>query len=129
VALTRSWEPALSFWYQPQSTDPNDEFNVILTTVTETAAAGVVELLDRSSTLAVTETHILTPSLVGNDWRHLWTYPAPVDTYFTGTVTIHFRLHNDGENAATTVHLDEVCLGRTAGGPFKGYSPLVLRGH
>jgi hypothetical protein len=108
VALTRSWEPALSFWYRPQSTDPDDLFSVVLTTETET--------------------HVLTPSLVGNDWQHLWLYAASEDAYFTGTLTVHFQLRNDGDSTASTIYLDEVSLGRTAGGPFKAYLPLALKG-
>jgi hypothetical protein len=137
VALTRSWEPALSFWYRPQSTDPSDVFNVVLTSVAEAvsstlpamAAAAVAESPGVSPTLAVTKTHVFTPSLDGNDWQYLWFYPGPAETYFTGTVTIHFQLRNDGDGAATTVYLDEVSLGRTAGGPFKSYFPLILKRH
>jgi hypothetical protein len=107
VALTRSWEPALSFWYRPQSTDPGNLFNVILT--------------------SATETRVLTPSLGGDDWQHQWLYAAEEDAYFTGTVTIHFRLRDDGDSTASSVYLDEVSLGSTAGGPFKAYLPLILR--
>jgi hypothetical protein len=109
VALTRSWEPALSFWYRPQSTGPGDLFNVILT--------------------SATETRILTPSLAGDVWQHQWLYAAEEDAYFTGTVTIHFRLRDDGDSTASSVYLDEVSLGSTAGGPFKAYLPLILRGY
>jgi hypothetical protein len=108
VALTHSWEPALSFWYRPQSTDPGDLFHVVLT--------------------SASQTHVLTPSLVGNDWQHLWLYAASEDAYFTGTVTVNFQLRNDGDSTASTVYLDEVSLGRTAGGPFKAYLPLALKG-
>jgi hypothetical protein len=29
----------------------------------------------------------------------------------------------------TSVYLDEVSLGRTAGGPFRNYFPVMLKGH
>ncbi|MGD9048423.1 MAG: carboxypeptidase-like regulatory domain-containing protein, partial [Anaerolineae bacterium] len=109
VVLTRSWEPALSFWYQPQSTDPDDLFNVTLT--------------------SASQTRVLTPSLAGDDWQHVWMYAASANAYFTGTVTIHFRLRDDGDSSASTVYLDEVSLGRTAGGPFRAYLPLALKGY
>lgn len=134
VALTRSWEPALSFWYRPQSPDPDDGFNVVLTSVTEgvsatlpvTATAGIGGLPDMRPAQSVTVTQVYTPSLDGNDWQHLWFYPGSTDAYFTGTVTIHFQLHNDGDGAETTVYLDEVSLGLTPGGPFRGYLPTIF---
>jgi hypothetical protein len=56
-------------------------------------------------------------------------YAASANAYFTGTVTIHFRLRDDGDSSASTVYLDEVSLGRTAGGPFRAYLPLALKGY
>jgi hypothetical protein len=134
VAMARSWEPALSFWYRPQSADPDDLFNLVLTSVTEgvsstlpvTATAGAAGLQDMLPAQAVTVTQIYTPSLDGSDWQHLWFYPDPNEAYFTGTVTIHFQLTDDGDGAVTTVYLDEVSLGRTPGGPFRGYLPMIL---
>jgi len=35
---------------------------------------------------------------------------------------------DDGDDVPTKVYVDEVSLGRTLGGPYRGYLPLVLRG-
>jgi hypothetical protein len=118
VVVTGAWEPALSFWYRPVSTDTDDLFNVVLTVVTESI----------STTLPVTTTRVFTPSLDADGWQHLWYYPGLPRAALTGTVTIRFQVWQDGDEAATTVFLDEVSLGATPGGPYGIYLPLVLKG-
>lgn len=133
VNLTRSWEPALSFWYRADTVDADDVFNVILTTLADTADStlSAESIADSSSSLKpsipeLAATRTFTPSLDSNDWQHLALVPVP-EGYFTGTVTIQFRLQEDGDGAGTVVHLDEVSLGRTSGGPYRGYFPLVMK--
>jgi hypothetical protein len=117
VVLAGAWEPALSFWYRPVTTDTGDVFNVILTVVTQTVTPA----------LSASTTRILTPSLEAGGWRHFWYSPGRPDAYLTGTVTMHFQMYDDGDQAATTVCLDEVSLGSTPGGPYKVYLPLATR--
>jgi hypothetical protein len=125
AVLTGAWEPVLSFWYRPTTTDPyDDRFNVMLSVVTETARSKVS--LEAPSVSGVGVTRVFTPSLEGSDWQHLPLYPLP-EGLFTGTVTIQFEVWNDGDGAATTVYLDEVSLGATPGGPYKYYLSLTLR--
>ena len=121
TAITDSWEPVLSFWYNPVGTSAGDRFNVVLTVVTDTATA----------TLPVTVTHVLTPSLDVSGWTHLAHRLGPLDVALSGTVTLGFQLwHTPGDNPVTsTLYLDEVSLGRTMGGPHKGYLPLVWKRH
>jgi hypothetical protein len=118
VVVTGAWEPALSFWYRPVSTDTDDLFNVVLTVVTESI----------STTLPVTTTRVFTPPLDADGWQHLWYYPGLPRAALTGTVTIRFQVWQDGDEAATTVFLDEVSLGATPGGPYGIYLPLALKG-
>jgi hypothetical protein len=117
VALTDSWQPILSFWYYPLTTDGDDVFNVTLTVVPQTI----------SPTLPVTTTLVFTPDLEAAGWRHLWYHILEPDVTLTGTVTIHFDLWEDGDDAATIVYLDEVSLGATPGGPQRLYVPLSLK--
>jgi len=105
VSLTHSWNPNLSFWYLPQSSDGDDVFTVTLTVAGE------------SQTFPV--------SLDGDGWQHQWFSLGVGEEYFTGTVTIRFEVENDGDESATAVYLDEVSLGRTPGGPFKFYFPII----
>lgn len=112
VALARSWSPNLSFWYLPESTDGDDSFEVTLTVVPDMAAPLILAF---------------TPSLDADGWQHKWYSLGVADAYFTGTVTIHFEVRNDGDEFPTTVYLDEVSVGRTPGGPFRTYLPLVSR--
>jgi hypothetical protein len=127
IELAGSWEPALSLWYRPQSSDPDDRFNIVLTSVVD--ATPGAQSSDPHSEQAVTTTRVFTPSLEAGDWQHLWFYPGPPEAYFTGTVTVHLRLEDDGDAAVTSVYLDEVSLGKTMGGPFRSYFPVILRGH
>lgn len=133
VILTHSWEPALSFWYRADMVDAGDVFNVLLTADAETANSTLpAEVAARSSSFSepsvpsLADTRVFTPSLAASGWQHLALYPVPED-YFTGTVTIHFQLWDDGDSGRTVVHLDEVSLGRTSGGPFRGYLPFVMK--
>ncbi len=137
VILADAWEPALSFWYRPLTTDTDDLFNVVLTVVTQTIsatlpvtpAAGLVPSTGPiTTTLPVTTVHVFTPPLDLEGWQHLWYYPGLPHAALTGTVTVQFQLWEDGDEAATTVYLDEVSLGSTSGGPYGIYLPLVLKG-
>ena len=115
--LTDAWEPTLSFWYCPASADEDDSFNVVFTVATHIP----------SPTLPVTASHVFTPALDGDGWRHARYYAGPADAALTGTVTICLQVWNDGDDSATTVYLDEVSLGSTPGGPYKMYLPLVQK--
>ncbi len=125
TVLTDAWEPVLSFWYRPETTDAADDvFNVSLTVVTGTVRSGpsLRSLLKPEQGV----TRVFTPSLEGSGWQHLPLYPL-AEGYYTATVTIQFAVWNDGDGASTTVYLDEVDLGATRGGPYKHYLPLTLR--
>ncbi len=125
TVLTDAWEPVLSFWYRPETTDAADDvFNVSLTVVTGTVRSGpsLRSLLKPEQGV----TRVFTPSLEGSGWQHLPLYPL-AEGYYTATVTIQFAVWNDGDGASTTVYLDEVNLGATRGGPYKYYLPLTLR--
>ena len=119
MIITDSWEPILSFWYNPVETGAGDRFNVLLTLITQTTTA----------TLPVTVTHILTPSLDAPGWTHVAHRLGPLDVALSGTVTLDFQLwHAPGSNPVTsTLYLDEVSLGRSMGGPYKAYLPLAYR--
>ena len=124
VALARSWNPNLSFWYLPESTDGDDSFEVTLTVVPDVAGSSrPLAGIDQS---AATPTSLaLTPSLEADGWQHQWYSLGVGDDYFTGTVTIYFEVWNDGDESPTTVYLDEASVGRTPGGPFRIYFPLI----
>jgi len=107
VSLTHSWNPNLSFWYLPQSSDGDDVFTVTLNVAGE------------SQTIPV--------SLDGDGWQRQWYSLGVGEDYFTGPVTVRFELSSDGEEPATAVYLDEVSLGRTPGGPFKFYFPIIRK--
>jgi hypothetical protein len=115
VVLSDVWEPVLSLWYRPVTTDTDDLFRVILTVVTQTI----------SPTLPFTTTYVYTPALDADSWQHAWFPAGPPKTMLTATVTVAFELWTDGDDASTTVYLDEVSLGRTPGGPFHIYLPVV----
>ena len=119
MVMTDSWEPVLSFWYNPAETDAGDRFNVVLTIVTQTTSA----------TLPVQVTHVLTPPLEVPGWTHLAHRLGPLDVALSGTVTLDLHLwHAAGSNPVTsTLYLDEVSLGRTMGGPCKAYLPVVWK--
>ena len=123
VALARSWNPNLSFWYVPESTDSDDSFEVTLTVVPDAADSS------QSSSAAESATDpaslAFTPSLDTDGWQHQWYSLGVGDAYFTGTVTIRFEVWNDGDELPTTVYIDEVSVGRTPGGPFRAYFPLI----
>ena len=117
VVLSDAWEPVLSLWYRPVTTDTGDLFRVILTVVTQTV----------SPTLPFTTTYVYTPALGADSWQHAWLPTSPPETMLTATVTVALELWTDGEGAPTTIYLDEVSLGGTMGGPFRIYLPLVAR--
>jgi hypothetical protein len=134
VTLAGSWEPALSLWYRPETVDVDGVFNVILTVVSDTVRSmpavqrgiGAGGVPDAPLSLAAAATHVFTPSLGSGDWQHLPLQFGPED-YMTGTVTIRLQVWDDGDGVPTRVYVDEVSLGRTSGGPYKSYLPLVLR--
>jgi hypothetical protein len=138
LVLTDAWEPALSFWYRPTTTDTDGlVFHAILTVVTQTISATlpVTPLVHAAtpltapvtSTLTVTTTHVFTPDLGTGGWQHQWYRVGRPETYVTGTVTIQFEVWRGDEDEWTAVYVDEVSLGGTPGGPHKAYLPLVLR--
>ena len=112
VELARSWSPNLSFWYLPESTDSDDRLEVTLTVLPDAAAQSSLTF---------------EPVLDAEGWQHQWYSLGIDDAYFAGTVEISFRLSNDGDEFPTTVYLDEVSVGRTPGGPYRAYLPLVRR--
>jgi hypothetical protein len=137
VILTGAWEPALSFWYRPGTTDTEDRFNLILTVMTETITSTLLSsqsaLVTAPVTGAITGTQtvatrqVLTPSLQADDWEQIWAGLGPPQAAFDGRVTIQFEVWNDGDDGATVVYLDDVSLGSTPAGPFRVYSPIVLK--
>jgi hypothetical protein len=145
VVLTGSWEPALSFWYQPEVTAADASFQVVLTVVTRTLAYGgpatatidtlggpgrsITEPL--TSTVEASRTLVFTPPLQAEGWRHQWYSLGPSDRSFTGTATIEFHVGHvpAAAEATTAIYLDEVSLGRTAGGPWRIYLPSVTRSY
>jgi hypothetical protein len=137
VILTAAWEPILSFWYHPVTTDTEDLFNVVLTTVTETVGAtlslapsarvSAPEARSLTPALAVTTTQVFTPALDVEGWQHRSYYLGPPGQDLTATVTIEYRLWQDGDGAATTVYLDEVSLGSAPPQIDRVYLPLVVK--
>jgi hypothetical protein len=124
LALARSWNPNLSFWYLPESTDSDDSFEVTLTVVAD-AAGSSRSSSAASESVADPLSIALSPSLDAGGWQHQWYSLGVGDAYFTGTVTIRFEVWNDGDESPTTVYLDEASVGRTPGGPFRAYFPLI----
>lgn len=117
LAVTDTWAPAMSFWYQSDSPDAGDWLNVKI--------ALLQKPLDPAHPM--TMTHVFTPSLGTGGWLHLW-YPfGPRDTALTGTVSLSFLLRDNGAGPDPTIHVDEVSFGSTPGGPRKVYVPVVLR--
>jgi len=115
VALTGSWEPALSMLYWPVEVDEGDLFAVDLSLAYQVGP-----------TQTVTTTWIVYPSLDPGGWAHFWTPAGPPDAPLTGTLGIRLRVSDDG-GAPTVILLDEVSLGSTPGGPFRVYLPSALR--
>jgi hypothetical protein len=125
VTLARSWSPNLSFWYLPESSDGDDRFEVTLTVVSDTA--GSDPPAEATESMATPMSLTFPPPLDADGWQHQWYSLGVDDAYFTGTVTIHFEVRNDGDESSTTVYLDEASVGRTPGGPFRTYLPIVSR--
>jgi len=124
TSLARSWNPNLSFWYLPDTADSDDKLSVTLTVLGEPAnsdQAGGRTL----QAPAVMQSLVFTPAMDLEGWQHQWYSLGTGDAYFTGTVTIQLEVWNDGDGSPTTVYLDEMSLGRTPGGPFRTYLPLV----
>ncbi len=117
LTLSSAWEPTLSFLYQPAETDVGDLFTAELTLVQ-----------DITPTQAVTTTWTVIPSLDVDGWTHFWTPVGPADTYVSGTLSVQFRVYDDG-GEETVVHLDEVSVGATPGGPYRVYLPATSKTH
>ena len=115
AVLTGAWEPALAFWYRPEVAGAGDELQVVVT-VTEGDRAAAEPLAQ-----------ILKPSLAAGGWQFFSWRPGPADAYLTGTVSVEFRLLEDGGAPTAAVYLDEVRLAPTPGGPFRAYLPLLNR--
>lgn len=124
IALANSWNPNLAFWYLPEAGDQDDQFSVRLT-VTGDAASSDLPTENTPGATATAVDLVFNPSLDVEGWQHQWYSLGVGEAYFTGTVTIQFEVWNDGDESPTTVYLDEVSLGRTPGGPFRFYMPLV----
>jgi len=118
AAVGGAWEPALAFWYRPEAAGDGDALEVVVAVTGDRAITG---------TLPVTTTEVLTPSLAGDGWQFFSWQPGPPDAFLAGTVTVEFRLLEDGRDPVATVYLDEVRLAPTPGGPFGAYLPLVNR--
>lgn len=136
LVLTHAWQPILSFWYRPTTTDSEKlVFNALLTIVTQavsstgpiTSAISVAAPLTGpiTSTVTVTTTHLFTPSLTSAGWQHHWYHVGPPESYLTGTVIVRFRAWRGDE--AQTVYLDEVSLGGGEDFLPRIYLPLILR--
>jgi hypothetical protein len=111
--LARSWEPALSFWYRSEGDDAGDRFRVTVTLPTGAGgAADVLQAYDLPLGQAA--------------WRQWTALPLP-EAYFTGTVTLALELENDADAVPATVYVDEIRWGRTVGGPYRFYLPMVGR--
>jgi hypothetical protein len=76
-------------------------------------------------------TLVFTPPLQAEGWRHQWYSLGQSDRSFTGTATIEFHVGHvpAAAEATTAIYLDEVSLGRTAGGPWRIYLPSVTRSY
>ena len=124
VSLARSWSPNISFWYLPETADNEDQFKVTLTVIGDSTAANV-KGDSGSQAIAAPQSVVFSPALDVEGWQHQWYSLGAGDAYFTGTVTIQLEVWNDGDGSPTTVYVDEVSLGRTPGGPFRTYLPIV----
>lgn len=123
AAVGGAWEPALAFWYRPEAAGAGDAFEVVIAVAGSNAATTA----PLTGTLPVTTTQVLTPSLEATGWQFFSWQPGPPGALLTGTVTVEFRLLEDGEDPAAAIHLDEVRLAPTPGGPFRTYLPLLSR--
>jgi hypothetical protein len=118
-----AWEPALAFWYRPIVASAGDALRVAVTL----APGGPQAAEPLTSTLPLTATQVLTLSLATGDWQFRSWKPGPPGAAFTGTVTVEFRLLDDGQEPWAAVSLDEVRLAPSPGGPHRGYLPLLVR--
>ena len=117
LTLNGAWEPVLSFWYYPLTSDAEDRFEVSLSVEMEASDAAAL----------LTSERVFTPALDVEGWHHQWYYVGARESALTGTVMFQFEVWNDGDGTSTTVYLDEVNLGATRGGPYKRYLPLTPR--
>jgi len=69
---------------------------------------------------------VVTPPLGVVSWTHFWTYAGPPESAITGTLSLEFLVHDDGA-APTVVHIDEVSVGATPGGPYRMYMPFAFK--
>jgi hypothetical protein len=122
--LARSWNPNLAFWYLAETADDDDELSVTLTLLGDPTGSDQAERGDPEN-MAALQSFVIAPVMDAEGWQHAWYSLGVGDAYFTGTVTIQLEVWNDGDGSPTAVFLDEVSLGRTPGGPFRTYLPLV----
>jgi hypothetical protein len=126
TSLSRSWNPNLAFWYLAETADDDDQLSVTLTVLGDPTGSDQAGREDPENVAAV-QSFVITPAMDAEGWQHGWYSLGAGDAYFTGTVTIQLEVWNDGDGSPTTVFLDEVSLGRTPGGPFRTYLPLVSK--
>ena len=122
AAVSGAWEPALAFWYRPEAAGAGDALEMVVAVTGNAAATAPL-----TGTLPVTTTQVLTPSLEATGWQFFSWQPGPPGAFLTGTVTVEFRLLEDGQDPVAAVYLDEVRLAPTPGGPFRAYLPLISR--
>ena len=124
TSLARSWNPNLAFWYLAETADDDDQLSVTLTVLGDPTGSDQAGRGDPENVAAL-QSFVIAPAMDAEGWQHAWYSLGAGDAYFTGTVTIQLEVWNDGDGSPTTVFLDEVSLGRTPGGPFRTYLPLV----
>jgi hypothetical protein len=157
MTLTRVWEPGLSFWYRPVVTTTEDAFRVVLTLVTETISrtlpssatiafseppgrasqAATAALMAVSatppvtgpltSTVRLTTTYNITPSLETDGWQHFWHPAGPPDTYVTGTLSVRFEVWHQDLSSSVGVYIDQAALGASPGGPYRAHLPYIAK--
>jgi hypothetical protein len=123
AVISGTWEPCLAFWYRPGAASAGDLFQVAVT------VDGGDPAWAEPSVFAppLSWSEVLTPSLAAGGWQFFSRRLGPADAAFSGTVTVEFRLLEDGQAPAAVLYLDEVRLAPTPGGPFKIYLPLLNR--
>lgn len=121
VALTRTWAPALSLWYNPAGTAAGDHLRITVQLTGET-------LEPREP---ITYTGVYTPALDAPGWVRVALPAGPPEAFVSGRAALQFeyrhRLDGRGPASAPVLVLDEIALGASAGGPYGVYLPAVVR--